>query len=194
MAVVTTVLNAVRIMQSAALALGAGKFNGNIEVVAIPVDVKKLTFHANVKVFTGDATTPFVEYSPCNDNGEVKTFVNVDDILSWLNGAYIDILSLKLTISDYGVLTRVFTVAKDVLKDAIAKKALYTKKKTALDDNLVAANLDLTRMEALGYNAATAHQAETIIYQEALAQKNAIVAAQAYYTGRVTFYQSVITP
>lgn len=183
-----------RIVQAAVLGLGGALFNGNIEITAHPIDVSKLTFKADVKVFTGDITTPFVEYTPCDDNGKIKVFANVDDILSWVKGAYIDIASVKVTIAEFNLITNVFKVATDPLKEAVSKKALFLKRKLALDDNLVAANLDVTRYAALGYNLPAAHPAETLIYNENVLQRDAILAAQSYFAARIAFYAAIITP
>jgi hypothetical protein len=183
-----------RLSQLAALSLGGGMFNGNIEITAHPLDVTKLTFNADIKVFTGDTNAPFVEYSPCDDNGKLKVFANIDDMITWVKGVYVDILSVKVIVASFELITSTFKVIADPLKEAIAKKAFFLKKKALLDDNLVMANLDVTRYAALGYNLPTAHPAEKIIYDENVVQRDAIVAIQTYYANRVAFYQGIITP
>jgi hypothetical protein len=183
-----------RIVQKAVLALGNGLFNGHVEAVLLPVDVKALTFNANVKVFTGDTTTPSVEYTPCDDNGNIKKFSNVDDLVNWVKGAYTDILTFKIEIADFDLITNVYKSATDPLKQAVTLKAKYVAAKLALDDNLVIATADVTRATALGWNTATAHAADKANYAEFVAQHDAIVAAQAFYTTQIAKYQAIITP
>ena len=182
-----------RAMQYAVLALGGGVFNGKIEATLLPVDIgTKLTFNANVKVFQ-DATN-FVTYTPCDDNGKIKTFSNADDLVNWLKGAYLDIISLSMTIADFDLVTRAFVPPTDVLSDATKKKTYFTKKKDGLSDNLIAANLEVSRAATAGWNAPTAHQALQANYAELVAKRDAITASQAYYTAQIAFYQAIITP
>ena len=183
-----------RISQKAVGAFVNGLFNGNVEATLLPVDVKALTFHANVKVFTGDTTTPFVEYTPCDDNGNIKKFVNIDDLVNWVKGAYTDITSFKVTIADFDLITNVYKSATDPLKQAIALKAKFLAAKLALDDNLVMATADVTRATALGWNLPAAHPADNANYIEFVAQHEAIVTAQTFYAAQVAKYQLIITP
>lgn len=181
-----------RANQKAVLALGGGVFNGKIEVVLLPVDSSKLTFQANVKAYQ-DATAS-VTYTPADDNGKIKTFGNVDDVMSWLRNAYNDILTLSLSVDSFELISKAFVPPTDALKDAISKKASFTKLNLGLADNLTAANLEVTRATTAGWNLPTAHPALQANYAELVAKRDSIVASQAYYTARIAFYQSIITP
>lgn len=182
-----------RITQKAVAALGLGLFNGNIEATLLPVDAKALTFNANVKVFTGDTNTPFVEYTPCDDNGNIKKFSSIDDLVNWVKGAYTDIASFKLTIADFDLITNVYKSATDPLKQAISLKAKFLAAKLALTDNLAMATADVTRATALGWNLPAAHAADKANYAEFVLQQNAIGDAIDFYTAQVAKYQLIIT-
>lgn len=185
---------ATRITQKAVLALGLGLFNGKIAATVLPVDVKALTFQANIKVSTGSTENPFTEYTPCDDNGNIKKFANLDDLVTWLKGAYTDITELSISIADFDLITNVYKSALDPLKQAVALKAQFAKNKLALDDNLIAANLDVSRAAALGWNLPAAHPADQANYAEFVKQRDAIVAAQTYYTAQVVKYNLIINP
>lgn len=182
-----------RVTQKAVLALALGFFNGHVSAVMLPVDTAKLTFNANVTINAGVAGKEAV-YTPCDDNGKVKTFSNIDDLLTWLRNAYNDILTVSLTIDSFPLISKVFVPPTDVLKDALAKKTSFTKLSDGLTDNLTAANLEVTRAVTAGWNAVDAHPAFKANYDELVAKRDAIVAAKAYYTARIAFYQSIITP
>lgn len=186
-----TPLAAVRIQQKAVQALTA-VFLGGIKAVLVPIDIVKLTFGANVTVNhgTADAKT----YTPCDDNGKVKTFSNIDDLVTWLKGAYNDISALELSVADFALISKVFTPALDVLKDATSKKAYYTKLKLGLVDNLAAGTLEVSRAELAGYNLPTAHPSAQAIYAEIVAKRAAVQAASDFYQTRIAFYQTIITP
>lgn len=181
-----------RVVQRAVASLGGGAFNGKIEAVAIPIDAEKLTFNANLKVWTGAST--FVEYSPADDNGKHKVFTSIDALVLWLRGAYLDMTDLVVTISDVETITKNFVPPTDVLKDATSKKAYFTKLGTANQARLDEANLNVTRAVTAGWNAVGAHPAQKAIYDEYVAKAAALDQAKTYYTGRVAFYQSIITP
>ena len=183
-----------RINQKAVLALAGGLFNGALEAVLLPVDTKALTFNANVKAFTGNTETPFAEYSPCDDNGNIKKFANIDDLVTWLKGAYSDIATFKVSIADFDLITNVYKSTLDPLKQAIALKAAFVKYELASIDNLEMANADVTRATALGWNLATAHPADKATFQELTHQRDAILAARTYYTAQIAKYQAIITP
>ena len=186
-----TALSANRIQQKAVQALTV-VFSGGIKAVLVPIDVVKLTFGANVTV--NDGTADAKTYTPCDDNGKIKTFSNIDDLVTWLKGAYTDILTMSLTIADFNLISKVYVPATDVLKDATSKKAIFTKLKLGLVDNLAAATLEIARAETAGWNAVTAHPASQAIYAELVAKKAAVQAASDYYQTRIAFFQTIITP
>lgn len=187
-----TPLSATRIQQKAVLSLVTGMFNGHIKAVLVPVDAAKLTFGANVTINFGTANV--ATYTPCDDNGKVKTFSNIDDLVSWLKNAYTDILTVDLTIADFELITKAFVPPTDALKDATSKKAIYVKLVAGLVDNLASATLEISRAVTAGWSAVDAHPALQANYAELVAKKAAIQAASDYYAGRVTFYQSIIAP
>ena len=186
----TTKLSSVRIQQLAVGALTA-VFSGAIKAVLIPVDTVKLTFGANVTVNQGtpDAKT----FTPCDDNGKIKTFANIDDLVTWLKGAYTDINSVDISIADFNLISKAYVPALDVLKDATSKKTFYVKKKLGLVDNLAASNLEVSRAELAGYNLPSAHAASKAIYAEIVAKKEAVLSASDFYTARIAYFQSIIT-
>lgn len=189
----TTLLAAVRIQQKAVQALTAF-FNGHIKAVLVPIDVVKLTFGANVTVNAGTANEK--TYTPCDDNGKVKTFANIDDLITWLKSAYSDILTLDLSVADFSLISKVSVVATDILKDATTKKSVFTKLKLGLVDNFAAAQLDITRATTAGYNnpASPAYSlGAQAIYDEYVAKHAAIQAASDFYAARIVYFQTIIT-
>lgn len=182
-----------RIQQKAVQALTAF-FNGHIKAVLVPIDVVKLTFGANVTVNAGTANEK--TYTPCDDNGKIKTFANIDDLVTWLKSAYTDILTLDLSVADFSLISKVSVVATDILKDATTKKAVFTKLKLGLVDNLAAAQLDLTRATTAGYNnpASPAYSlGAQAIYDEYVAKQTSIQAASDFYAARIVYFQTIIT-
>lgn len=181
-----------RVIQRSALGASNGIFNGNVKIQLLPVDTAKLTFSANITV--NDATPNAATYTPCDDNGKVRVFSDVDGVVSWVRGAYTDVLSVSMDIADFDVITKTFVPPTDALKDAVSKKASFTKLQTGLVDNLAAANTEITRAATAGWNAVDAHPALQANYAELVAKRDAIEDANDYYVARIAFYEAIINP
>lgn len=184
-----------RATQKAVLALGNGAFNGNISAVLLPVDLDSLSFNANVTV--NDGTANVAVYTPADDNGKIKKFGDVDDLVRWLKGAYFDIINVDMTIADFSGISRAFVPPTDPIADATKKKAAFTKLDTGLNDNLATIDAKIAAAAASGWNdplSANYHPALQANYDEYVKERAAIVAAKAYYVGRVAFYNAIINP
>ena len=184
--------HSLRVTQKSVLSQGGGVFNGKLEVVAIPVDATKLTFTANVKAYTGAST--FVEYSAADDKGKIKTFGSLDLIITWLKGAYLDITDLSILVSDVEEISKEYVPPSDALKDATSKKSSFTKLLAANEERLTAANLDVTRAEAAGWDAVGAHPTLTANYNELVARVTALNSAKTYFNARIAYFDSIINP
>jgi hypothetical protein len=169
-------------------------FNGVITAVLVPQDTARLTFAANVKVFTGDAGQPFVEFTPCSDYGIPKVFGNVDDVVTWLKGAYLDISDLSFTIADFDTVTKKFVPPTDPIKDATSKKAQFTKLRDGMTDNIAAVNAKVAAAVASGWDLPTAHPALQANYAEYVAQQTATNAINAFYVAEIARYNAIINP
>lgn len=189
MARVTT--TALRLGQKAVKAANA-LFNGNITAVLLPVDVKKLTFQANITAFTGDAGTPSYTYTPCDDYGKPRTFSNADDLLKWINGAYLDILSVGVTIADYDVITPKFVPPADPIVDATKQKTKFEKLRDGMVDNVNAVNAKVAAAVASGWNAVNAHPALKANYDELVFQQQATTNIRDFYIAEVARYTAII--
>lgn len=185
-------IKTLRVVQRAVASLGGGNFSGKIEAVAIPIDVKKLTFNANLKVWT--SPTEFVEFSPADDSGKHRVFTNLDALVLWVRGAYLDMTELTITVSDIEDITNKFKPPTDVLKDATSKRTFFLNVGVRNQERLNEANLNVTRAITAGWSAVNAHPAQKEIYDEYVAKAAALEQAKAYYAGRVAFFQTIITP
>jgi hypothetical protein len=90
-----TAIVAKRLNQKAAVSVGA--FNGKIEILAI-FSKARSGYFANVKVYS--AANVFEEFTPAEDGGAVKKFSSVTAIMSWVNGAFLDITDMSAKIDD----------------------------------------------------------------------------------------------
>lgn len=187
--------SALRVNQKAVGSIENGLFNGNLSVVLLPVDYgNKLTFQANVTVFTGDLVTPSREFTPCDDNGNVKTFGDVDDVIRWLKGAYLDIVSVSITIADFDLITKKLVPPTDPVANAVKQKAYYQRLRTGLADNIASALAKVNAAIASGWSAENAHPALKANYDELVFKKMAVDATDAHYVAKIAQFDAIITP
>lgn len=169
-------------------------FNGVLSAVLMVVDSKKLSFQANVRAMTGDAGTPFVEFTPCSDYGIPKTFGNIDDLVTWLKGAYLDITGLSFTVDDMGGVTNEFVPPTDAIKYATAQKAKFTKLRDAMVPKLAQVNAKVAGDIASGWNLGTAHPALQANYAEDVKQQAATQAIHDFYVAEIARNNAIINP
>jgi len=187
----TQAISAVRANQKSALGLSGGLFNGVLSIVAIVADVKRLTFNANITYQTGDVGNPSETFTPCNDDGEVRKFANLDDIIKWAQGAFVGFTSLSINIDDAGALAKVFNPPLDPIADAVKQKVAYQKLKDGIQDNKTAALAKVAAAEASGWDESTAHPALQANYALIVAKKDAVVAIEAYYIEQIANYTAI---
>lgn len=185
-------ISTIRANQVSAVGLSSGLFNGNVEATLIVVDAKKLKFKANVKYFTGDVNAPFQVFTPCTDDGEVKTFGDIDDLVKWINGAFDDVSGLTFTVDEAIAISKPFVPPLDPLADAAKQKARFTKLKAGIQDNKANALSKVAAAEAQGYDEPTAHSALQALYASLIAKRDAVLNIEAYYTAREAVYVAIL--
>ena len=168
---------------------GALAFVGNIEVTLTPVDFQKLRFEASVRVVDGAAVA--TTFQPCTDDGLLKTFGNIDDVLTWLRGAYTDMTNVNFSVPMNGI-TKAFVPPTDAMKDAIAKRAQFIKLKAGIADNKMKAGQKVAADVASGYDLVTAHPALQAIYAEDVLKQTTVNAIEAFYIAQGNAYDAII--
>lgn len=176
----------IRANQKSAFGLIGGVFNGVLGIEAIIVDVKKLTFITIVTVGTGAGTT--AAFQPCSDEGQVKKFSAIDDVMTWLNGAFDDISAMTFTFNSLALFAKKFVPPTDPVADGLKQKVAYTKLKAGILDNKTNAQAKVTAAEGFGWNLPTANPALQSNYSELLAKLDAVTAIEAYYQAQITLY------
>lgn len=169
-------------------------FNGVLAVSLVLVDAAKLKFNANVKAFTGDAGTPFYEFVASDENGKPKTFGDIDDVVSWLRGAYLDITALTFDVGGMDLISKTFEPPLDPVKDATAQKARFTKLRDGIADNLAKVSALVTAAVASGWDLPTAHPALQANYAEYVKQQTAVTAIRDFYVAEIARYNAIINP
>lgn len=184
---------ALRVNSKAVGSLAGGMFSGALTATMLPVDVNgKLTFRANVAAFTGDVNTPSVVFTPADDNGNVKVFGNIDDLIKWLRSAYLDIVSLNIEVDSMELITKKFVPPTDPLANAVKQKTVFEKLKAGLADNINLVNTKVAAAVASGWNAVNAHPALKANYDELIAKKTAVDATAAYFDAKIAEYAAII--
>lgn len=172
-----------RLNQKAALAAGA--FTGAIAITLSVVDFKRLTFTANV-------TAGGSSFDVCDDNGKVRVFGSVDNVLSWIRGAYQDVTGIAIGFASVAGLSNTFVPPASALAEANKVKASFTKLKAGLTDNKLAVATKISQAVASGWNAPNAHPALQANYAELIEQQAAQTAIEAYYDTRIASAQAII--
>lgn len=160
-------------------------YNGSIAIELSIVDFKNLRFTA--KITAGGSP-----YEVCDDNGKVKVFGNVDNVLAWLKGAYVDVTNVSISFTSVTGLTKTFVPPTSPLAAATAEKNSFTALKAGLQDNKTAAAARVAQAEASGWNLGTAHPALQANYAELLEQQNAVLAIETYYQSRIDAANAII--
>jgi hypothetical protein len=186
-----TEINALRLGQKNVFSQNAN-FTGALILALVPVDVKKLTFQANVRAVTGDENMPFVDFTPCDDFGKVKTFGDVDDCINWLRGAYLDITSVNIEIADMDTVTKNFVPPTDAIKNAVSKRDYYTRQRDAILPKVAKVQATVDADVASGWNLETAHPALQANYAEHVKQLQSSTAIKDFYVSEIARYQAII--
>lgn len=169
-------------------------FNGNVTAELFIVDAQKLRFQANITVQTGDVNTPTVTYTPCDDNGKVRTFGSVDDVFKFVNGAYNDVISFEATFVDVLSINNPFVPPTDAVADATKKKAAFIKLRDGMGDNILALTAKRDSEIASGWNLGTAHPALQANHAETLKQLDTATATRQYFIDRIAAMDLIINP
>ncbi len=166
--------------------LAAGlPFSGTISIAAKVVDVKKLTFIADVTYSTGDVITPNVTITPADETGKVKVFQNADDLLKWIDGGFVGVTSVSLVVEDYNLVARPVVVPTDPVAAAAKQKARVLKYKTFSMARLVDAQAKTGAAALLGWNLPTAHPALQANYADLLLNEATVQAYVDFYTAEI---------
>ena len=160
--------------------------NGNLEVDLYPVDSNALKFQANVLVHTVAAGQDFT-FTPCNESGDVITFNSVDDVINFINTAYVELIDVKVRMNDFASINTNVTLVRDPVKDKLAKKARFTKLHLDIADRVALATVNEQAALTLGWNTSP-YPAYTLQYADLLAKKVAVLAMQTFYAAQVIFY------
>lgn len=189
------VLSGVRRHQKTAMlalvAAGLG-FNGNVEATLKVTDTKNLKFSADVKVFTGDLTTPSVTITPADDGGKVKVFTHVDNLITWLNGAFSGVADLKVFVPDMEDTAKPFVPPTDPVADATKRKTSAEKAKAAAQLRLASATSAVTAAEGLGWDEVTAHPALQAKYAALVLEKATVQGYVDSFTAEITRLTAII--
>lgn len=180
----------IRTGQKAIMGATNGEFNGQIEATCYISDPKRLRFVATVAVKTGNAANPSVSIVPIDDLGRVKTFTNMDDLVSWLNGGLHGISAMAFTVSGLETIARPVPVPVDPKADAVKQEAKYIKLRDAQIIRETDVQSKVSAAIALGWDVSPV-PALVANYNEIVAQKAAATAIKDYYVSRVAFYHAI---
>ena len=186
-----TALSSVRANQKSALGLSGGLFNGGVSILALVVDPKRLTFNANITYQTGDAGAPTKVFTPINDDGQVRKFSNLDDIIKWVQGAFLDFTSISISIDEAGLIAKKFVPPTDPVVNAVKQKATFTRLKDGIADNKTNAQAKVTAAETSGWDEPTAHPALQANYAALVANLVAVTDLESYYTAQIAFWNAI---
>lgn len=187
-------LSNVRANQKSAIGLSGGLFTGAIAVLAFVADPKRLSFNCNITFQTGDVGAPSQTFTPCNDDGEIRKFGNLDDIIKWLNGAFYDVTAISIAIDEADALAKPFVPPTDPVADALKQKVAFTKLKDGIQDNKTSALAKVTAAEASGWDEPTAHPALQANYANIVAKKDAVLDIEAFYVERIAYFDGIANP
>ncbi|MDP2071567.1 hypothetical protein [Methylotenera sp.] len=185
------VLSANRANQKSAIGLSSGLFSGGIAIDAKVTDIKNLKFQANVTFQTGDVASPYKTFTPSTDDGEVKTFSALDDIIKWVNGAFNDVQTISINIDEAVKLSKAFVPPTDPIADALKQKTKFQKLKDGLLDNKTNALAKVQAAEAQGYHTSP-NAALLALYASLVTKKNAVLAIETYYTNEIARFNAIV--
>lgn len=177
-------LSGTRQAQRTVLAAGLA-FAGAIVVRAKVVNVKKLTFIADVDYTTGDVNTPVVTITPADETGKVKIFSNMDDLLKWIDGAFEGVTSVQIVVEDYDLVAKPVIVPTDPIAAAAKQKAKVLKYKAFSQARLADAMSKTAAAALLGWNDPTAHPALQANYADLLHNEQAVQSYVTHYTAEI---------
>jgi hypothetical protein len=177
-----TAIVAKRLNQKAAVAVGA--FNGKIEILAI-YNKAKAGYFANVKVFS--AANVFEWFTPAEDGGAVKKFSSVTAIMTWVNGAFLDITDMSATIDDMIDLSQKFVLPANPVTEVARLKAKFQKLKAALVITQTKLAAEKANAAALGYDTSIAPAAQAA-WAEYLKREAVLNEIGAFYDAKVVEY------
>ena len=166
-------------------ALAAGVFAGAVALALSVVDFKRLTFTANV-------TAGGSSFDVCDDNGKIRVFSSVDNVLSWLKGAYQDITNISISFTSVEGLSNSFVPPSNALAEANKVKAAFVKLKSGLTDNKLNVTTQVAQAVASGWDLPTAHPALQANHAELVERQAAQTAIEAYYDTRIAAAQAII--
>ena len=166
-------------------ALAAGVFAGTVALALSVVDFKRLTFTA--KVTAGGSS-----FDVCDDNGKIRVFSSVDNVLSWLKGAYQDITNISISFTSVEGLSNSFVPPSNALAEANKVKAAFVKLKSGLTDNKLNVTTQVAQAVASGWDLPTAHPALQANHAELVERQAAQTAIEAYYDTRIAAAQAII--
>lgn len=187
-------LSNVRANQKSALGLSNGLFTGAIAVTALVVDPKSLTFNVNITYQTGDAQNPSRTFTPMNDDGLVRKFGSLDDVIKWVQGAFLDFTAITFTIDEAGLIAKAFVPPTDPLANALKQKTAFQKLSDGLADNATRANLKVDQAIASGWDLPSAHPALQANYAALVKNQESVEALGAYYDGQVSYWNGIANP
>lgn len=163
-------------------------FVGALVVTALVVDTKKLTFEASIRA--DDGVNPAVTFTPCSDDGIAKKFSNIDDILTWLKGAFFDMTQVNISV-DMSLITKHFVPPTNVITNAQKQKAAFAKLSTGINDNLQNITAIVAGDIAAGYDQPTAHPALQAMYAADVARKAVVQSIKDFYDAKVTYWTGI---
>ena len=186
-------ISAVRANQKSAIGLSGGLFTGVVAITAILADFKNLKFYANITYQTGDVGAPQKTFTPCTDNGEVKKFSAIDDIIKWVNGAFLDVTDISIEVDSADLIAKKFVAPTDPVANATKQKAAFTKLKDGIQDNKAFAQANVNAAVASGWDV-SANPALLAAYAKVNASLQAVLAIETYYTDQIEFWDGVANP
>lgn len=186
------VLSTVRANQKSAMGLSNQLFNGVVAVALGIADATKLKFYANIAFTTGDASHPTKTFSPCTDDGAYKVFSNINDVVKWINGAFLDVTEISFVVEDAELLAKAFVPPTDAVADALKQKNKFIALKEGLQDNKTRAIARVANDVASGWDLGTAHPALQANYASDVSKKDVVLAIEAYYTARIAHFAAIV--
>lgn len=169
-------------------------FNGVLAVTLVVTDPARLKFNANIRAFTGDVGTPHYDFVASDEYGKPKNFGDIDDVVTWLRGAYLDITDLTFVVEGMDLISKTFEPPLDPIKDATTQKARFTKLRDGIADNLAKVTAQVAAAVASGWDLVTAHPALQANYAEYVKQQAAVTAIHDFYVAEIARYNLIINP
>ena len=170
-----------RANQKSAIGLGDGNYTGALTITATIVDAKKLTFTALIGYVDGLAAA--ISFTPCTDDGAVKKFTDVDDMMK----------SVSIAFTNIGLISKPFVPPTDPVANATKQKAAFTKLKEGIQDNKTRAIAKVTAAVASGWNTSP-YAALVNAYNTLVANRDAILAIETYYQDQVDYFDGIANP